>query len=61
MAKMKGAKAAKMGFKAKTLGGKKDGARPSKKMQVTATLPMNKVKGAAKMRMKKMEDSDAPV
>ena len=52
-----------------TIGGKKDGARPSRKMQVSAALPANKPPGmkgtkpmASRMkRMAKMEASDIPV
>lgn len=42
------------------VGGAKDGARPSKKHQVSALLPQNKV-GGAKKRMAKMEKADMPV
>ena len=58
MAKM-GKKAAKMGFKSKTVGDAKDGARPSVKHQVSGKLAANKVgtKGRA-ARVSKMESMD---
>lgn len=45
-----------------TVGGKRDGARPSKKHQVTALLPQNKMGHMGrKRRMSKMEAKDGPV
>lgn len=48
-----------------TVGNMKDGARPSRKGQVSALLPANKVgsgKSAGRMkRMAKMEKADLPV
>ena len=53
-------KGKKGGYSAK-LGNAKDGARPSKKKQVSALLPQNKVKSAREQRMRKMEKSDVAV
>lgn len=61
------AKKAKLG-KTPIIGGKKDGARPSKKGQVTALLAANKAPklgkadgGSRMKRMRKMEAADGPV
>jgi len=57
------AKKPKIG-KTPMLGNKKDGARPSKKHQVSALLPQNKVGGKGMGRTKriaKMEKSDMSV
>ncbi len=49
------------GYSAK-IGNKPDGARKSKKVQVTALLPQNKMeKSSRQKRMAKMEAKDAPV
>lgn len=45
MAKMSGGKAAKMGFKSKTVGGADDGSRKSVKHQVSGNLKANSSKG----------------
>lgn len=62
MAKM-GKKAVKMGSKSQTVGNSKDGARPSKKAQVSGALPANKItppkpKGGRMSRIAKMERMD---
>lgn len=62
--KMTGSKGKSMGYMSKSSGGQKDGARPSKKHQVSALLPQNKMSSALKgrkSRIAKMEKSDAPM
>lgn len=55
MTKMSGGKAAKMGFKSKTVGGSDDGARKSQKGQTTGNLPANTSAGIRASRVKRME------
>lgn len=57
----KGNKGASMGYKSVSSGGGTDGARPSKKKQVTALLPQNKIAAGRQKRMAKMEKMDGPV
>lgn len=61
MAKMKGGKGRSMGYKSVSSGGSEDGARKSRKGQVSALLPQNSIGGGRKKRMARMEKRDVAV